>query len=69
MLCLILNESAVTAMSIKGNPVGARLTTPDGDLNARDGSQYIHCCRVGKDFHFRTCMKKLRLYLLSMSEK
>ena len=52
-LSIVLNESAVTAMGIQGNPVGARLTTPDGQLNARDGSQYIYTVAgVVKDFHF-----------------
>jgi putative ABC transport system permease protein len=57
---LILNESAVNAMGIKGNPVGARLTTPDEDLNAHDGSQYIYTVvGVVKDFHFQNLHEKI----------
>ncbi len=59
-LSLIINESAVTAMGIKGNPVGARLATQDGQLNALDGSPYIYTVAgVVKDFHFQTLHEKI----------
>src|SRR4029077_19217072 len=59
-LSLILNESAITAMGIKGNPVGARLTSPDDQFNARDGAQYIYTVAgVVKDFHFQNLHEKI----------
>ncbi len=60
-LSIILNESAVSAMGIKGNPVGARLTTNDEELNSRDGiTKYVYTVAgVVKDFHFQTLHEKI----------
>jgi putative ABC transport system permease protein len=59
-LSLIINQSAVTAMNIKGNPIGTRLTSPDGQLNAPDGKTYIYTVAgVVKDFHFQTLHEKI----------
>jgi putative ABC transport system permease protein len=59
-LSLIINESAVNAMGIKGNPVGTRLTSPDEQLNAPDGRMYVYTVAgVVKDFHFQTLHEKI----------
>jgi putative ABC transport system permease protein len=54
-LGIVLNEKAVTELGIRGNPVGARLNSPDPDLNAPNGDPYVYTViGVLKDFHFQT---------------
>jgi len=53
-LSVVLNEKAVTELALK-NPVGALLTSPDGQFNAPDGSPYQYTVvGVVKDFHFQS---------------
>jgi putative ABC transport system permease protein len=53
-LSLVLNEKAVEELGLK-KPIGARLTSPDGNFNAPDGSPYIYTVvGVIKDFHFQS---------------
>jgi putative ABC transport system permease protein len=53
-LSVVLNEKAVTELGLK-NPVGALLTSPDGQFNAPDGSPYQYTVvGVVKDFHFQS---------------
>ena len=68
-LSIILNESAVTELGIKGNPLGARLTSPDEDLNPPGGQgQYIYTVAgILKDFHFQTLHEKIApLYVINI---
>jgi putative ABC transport system permease protein len=53
-LSVVLNEKAVTELGLK-DPIGARLTTPDEQLNAPDGSPYQYTVvGVVKDYHFQS---------------
>jgi putative ABC transport system permease protein len=53
-LSVVLNEKAVTELGLK-DPIGALLTSPDGQFNAPDGSPYQYTVvGVVKDFHFQS---------------
>lgn len=67
-LSLVLNESAVKAMGITGNPVGTRLTTFDDGMNSKEGNQYVYTVvGVVKDFHFQTLHEKIApLFLINV---
>ncbi len=53
-LSVVLNEKAVEELELK-NPLGARLTTTDGNFNAPDGKPYIYTVvGVVKNFHFQS---------------
>jgi putative ABC transport system permease protein len=68
-LALVLNEKAVKEMGLK-NPIGARLTSPDGFLNAPDGSTYIYTViGVVKDFHFQSLHEQIAPLFFNSSEK
>ncbi len=69
-LSLVLNESAVKAMGIEGDPIGARLTTNDGPFNAPDGNQYVYTViGVVKDFHFQNLHEKIAPLFISHVRK
>ncbi len=58
-LAIILNERAVEELKLK-NPVGTRLTTPDGFLNAPNGSPYTYTViGVVKDFHYQSLHQQI----------
>lgn len=68
-LALLLNEKAVAEFGLK-NPIGARLTSPDGFLNARDGSPYTYTVvGVVKDFHFQSLHQKIAPLMFNYSGK
>ena len=53
-LAVVLNEKAIAEMGIK-DPIGKRVVTPEGFLNAQDGSQYVYTIvGVVKDFHYQS---------------
>jgi putative ABC transport system permease protein len=53
-LTVVLNEKAVSEMGLK-NPIGARLTSPDGFYNGRDGSIYTYTViGVLKNYHYQS---------------
>jgi len=54
-LSVVLNEKAVSEMQLKPPVLGTRITTPDGFLNAPDGSPYMYTVvGVIKDFHYQS---------------
>jgi len=54
-LSVVLNEKAVAEMQLRPPVLGTRLTTPDGFLNAPDGSLYQYTVvGVVKDFHYQS---------------
>ncbi|MBV9987701.1 MAG: ABC transporter permease [Chitinophagaceae bacterium] len=58
-LAVVLNEKAVEELQLD-KPIGARLSSPDGVLNAPDGSPYIYTViGVVKDFHFQSLHQKI----------
>jgi len=65
-LSVVVNESAVLQLGITGDPIGKRLITPDGFLNAPDGSTYNYTIvGVVKDFHFQALHEKIApLYMI-----
>ena len=68
-LAIILNEKAVTDLGLK-NPVGQRLKTPDGFLNAPDGSPYLYTViGVVKDFHFQSLHQKIAPLFINNTAK
>ncbi len=53
-LAVVLNEKAVAELELK-NPIGAKLTSPDGFYNKADGSVNTYTVvGVLKDFHFQS---------------
>ncbi len=53
-LSVVLNEKAVEELGLK-NPLGARLTTPEENFNAPDGTPFIYTVvGVVKNFHFQS---------------
>jgi len=68
-LAIILNEKAVTDLGLK-NPLGQRLKSPDGFLNAPDGSPYLYTViGVVKDFHFQSLHQKIAPLFINYSGK
>lgn len=58
-LAIVLNEKAVEELGLK-TPLGARLTTTNGDFNAPGGAPYIYTVvGVLKDFHFQSLHQKI----------
>ena len=68
-LALILNEKAVKELKLK-NPIGARFTTPEGFLNAPDGSPYTYTViGVVNDFHFQSLHDQIAPLYINYSGK
>lgn len=69
-LGIVLNEKAVADLGLKEPVIGARLTSPDDFLNARDGSPYIYTVvGVVKDFHFQSLHQKIAPLFINYSGK
>lgn len=60
-LSVVLNEKAVTALGIKGDPIGVSLTTPDEQLNPPDGKSMNTYTVIGvvRDFHFQSLHQQI----------
>jgi len=68
-LAVVLNEKAVTEMGLK-KPIGARLTSPDGQFNAPDGSPYVYTVvGVIKDFHFQSLHEQISPLIINNASK
>jgi putative ABC transport system permease protein len=66
-LAIVLNEQAVADLQLE-KPLGARLSSPDGFLNARDGSPYTYTViGVVKDFHFQSLHQKITPLFINYS--
>ena len=66
---VVLNEKAVAEFGLT-EPIGARLTTPDGFLNAQDGSQIIYTVvGVVKDFHFQSLHQPIAPLIFTNSSR
>jgi len=55
-LAIVLNEKAVAALGIKGDPIGVSLTSPDDQLNPPGGQSLNTYTVIGviKDFHYQS---------------
>jgi putative ABC transport system permease protein len=55
-LAVVLNEKAVAALGIKGDPIGVSLTSPDEQLNPPGGQSLNTYTVIGvvKDFHYQS---------------
>ncbi|HEX5654555.1 MAG TPA: ABC transporter permease [Chitinophagaceae bacterium] len=68
-LAVVLNEKAVAELGLK-EPIGARLTSPDGIFSAPDGSPYVYTViGVMKDFHFQSLHQKITPLVVVNSAK
>jgi len=70
-LALVLNEKAVSALGLKGQIIGARLTTTDGNLNPGPvDSPYIYTVvGVVKDFHYQTLHQSIAPLIFTSSAR
>ncbi|WP_121355036.1 ABC transporter permease [Flavisolibacter nicotianae] len=69
-LSVVLNEKAVQELGLGANPVGARLTTPDGFFNAPDGKPYVYTVAgVLNDFHFQSLHQKISPLVITNSAR
>jgi putative ABC transport system permease protein len=68
-LSIVLNEKAVAEIGLE-KPLGARLTIPDGNFNAPDGTPYTYTVvGVIKDFHFQSLHQQIAPLILINSSK
>ena len=68
-LSVVVNEKAVEELGLK-HALGARLTSPDGQYNAPDGSPYTYTVvGVLKDFHFQSLHQKITPLVLANAAK
>ncbi len=68
-LAVVLNEKAVEELGLK-QPVGARLTTPDANFNAPDGTPYIYnVVGVLKDFHYQSLHEQVTPLIITNAAK
>jgi len=68
-VCGSIYPRAVADLGLK-NPIGQRLKTPDGFLNAPDGSAYLYTViGVVKDFHFQSLHQKIAPLFINYSGK
>ncbi len=69
-LAVVLNEKAVAEMQLQPPVLGTRLTTPDGFLNAPDGSQYQYTVvGVVKDFHYQSLHQNISPLVMMNTKK
>jgi len=68
-LAVVLNEKAVAELGLK-KPIGARLTSLDGQFNAPDGTPYVYTVvGVIKDFHFQSLHEKISPLIINNNSK
>jgi len=68
-LAIVLNEKAVADMGLK-NPVGTRLTSPDGFYNAPDGKTYTYTViGVLKNFNFQSLHQQVNPLVFTSSSR
>ncbi len=68
-LAIVLNEKAVAELGLK-KPIGALLTSPDGQFNAPDGSQNVYTVvGVVKDFHFQSLHEEMSPLIFTNTAK
>lgn len=68
-LAVVLNEKAVTELGLK-NPIGTRLTSPDGFYNGRNGETYTYTViGVLKDFHYQSLHEVITPLLFTSSSR
>ena len=68
-LAVVLNEKAANELGLK-NPIGARLSSPDGFFNGPDGSAYTYTVvGVLKDFHFQSLRQGINPLIFTNSSK
>lgn len=68
-LSIILNESAVAEIGLGADPIGARLTTPDEQLNTPGTTErnVYTVAGVVKDFHYQNLHEKIApLYIINV---
>ncbi len=59
-LAVVLNEKAVQDMGLGSQPIGARLTSPDGFFNGPEGKPFVYTVvGVLKDFHYQSLHQKI----------
>jgi putative ABC transport system permease protein len=69
-LSLVINEKAAQDLALGANPIGARLTTPDGFFNGQDGKPYVYTVvGVLKDFHFQSLHQKINPLVIANSTR
>ena len=69
-LSIVLNEKAVSALGLRGSPIGARLTTTSENFNLRPDSPYVYTVvGVVKDFHFQTLHQAIAPLIISNSAR
>jgi putative ABC transport system permease protein len=68
-LSLILNEKAVEEFKLK-NPIGARMTSPDGPFNGPNGETFTYIVvGVVRDFHFQSLHSKITPLIFSNNSR
>jgi putative ABC transport system permease protein len=68
-LAVVLNEKAANELGLK-NPIGARLSSPDGLFNAPDGGSYTYTVvGVLKDFHFQSLRQGINPLVFTHSSR
>lgn len=69
-LSVVLNEKAVQELGLGANPIGARLTSPDGQFNTPDGKTLVYTVvGVLKDFHYQSLHQKISPLIIYNSAK
>ncbi|HZH37455.1 MAG TPA: ABC transporter permease [Flavisolibacter sp.] len=69
-LSVVINEKAAQELGLGANPIGARLTTPDGFFNGQDGKPYVYTVvGVLKDFHFQSLHQKINPLVIANSTR
>lgn len=68
-LAIVLNEKAVSELGLK-NPIGSRLTSPDGFYNGQNGEQYTYTViGVLKDFHYQSLHQTITPLIFTSSAR
>jgi len=68
-LAVVLNEKAVAELELE-DPIGKRVVTPAGFLNAQDGSSYTYVViGVVKDFHYQSLHEPITPLVFTSASK